>query len=335
MGTLRIKLLGQVSIVHAGVPLGAFPTVKERSLLGYLVINRHRAHARAVLAGRLWGDSPEPQARQSLRTSLWRLRSLVEPHAQGDARHLAIERDTVSFNIGSAYWLDVEELERAADALATDRLGHAHSDDLGPRLERQLADAAALYDGDLLEGCYEDWCIVERERLQCLFVEILSALVAHHRAQGSYAPAIRYARRLLSFDPLLEETHREVMRLYWLAGNRAAALRQYERCKELLGRELDVEPMEETRDLYHRISHANAPEHASLTPEREPALPPGLMSHAAGEHLRDVQLSMRRERLLSELRGIRARFRSAGLFAERSIAALEAAERVLATTDAP
>src|SRR5690606_11472698 len=74
MNILRIKLLGNLEVSRGGKPLAAPSTRKARSLLAFLVLNRRRLHSRDVLAGEFWGDSPQDRARQSLRTTLWRIR---------------------------------------------------------------------------------------------------------------------------------------------------------------------------------------------------------------------------------------------------------------------
>ncbi|MGH2520948.1 MAG: bacterial transcriptional activator domain-containing protein [Anaerolineales bacterium] len=119
--------------------------------------------------------------------------------------------------------------------------------------------AVELYQGDLLEGYYEDWCLFERERLQGILLNALAKLMAHYRSQGAYEQALRCGQRILHDDPLLEEVHREMMRLHCLAGNRGAALRQYGQCRAILAKELDIGPMEETTVLYEQICGSGEP----------------------------------------------------------------------------
>jgi len=120
--------------------------------------------------------------------------------------------------------------------------------------------AVELYRGDFLEGFivkdsyeFEDWAFFERERLQRRFLEALTELSDYCSRQGEYERAIAYAIQILSRDNLQENIHRELMRLYYAAGNRSAALRQYEICKEVTERELGVAPLAETTTLYEQI----------------------------------------------------------------------------------
>jgi DNA-binding SARP family transcriptional activator len=79
----------------------------------------------------------------------------------------------------------------------------------------------------------------------------------YHRIRDSWSDSLTYGGLLLQHDPLREDVHREVMRLYVGAGQRTLALRQYELCREILARELAIEPMEETRTLYTEILHTS------------------------------------------------------------------------------
>ena len=124
----------------------------------------------------------------------------------------------------------------------------------------QLAMATALYRGDFLGGFYldgspafEQWALLERERLRTLAIAAYQQLVDQAATAGQLDAATAYAQRLLQLDPLHEPTHRQLMRLLAHAGQRSAALAQYETCRNLLASELDVTPDEMTTALYERI----------------------------------------------------------------------------------
>lgn len=151
---------------------------------------------------------------------------------------LVKERDTIAL-ASDAIEVDVQEFERLA----------ASSD--ATNLDRTIA----LYGGDLLEGIdvrdpgFEDWLIPERQRLR----EVFLAVLAKRLAQAKGQPAIDLAQRLLAQDPLREEGYRALMRFHAEAGEMGAALRQYETCRAILRRELDVTPSAETEELHRRI----------------------------------------------------------------------------------
>jgi DNA-binding SARP family transcriptional activator len=123
----------------------------------------------------------------------------------------------------------------------------------------RLADAVRLYKGDLLEGWYQGWCLEERERLRRMYLTLLDKLVAHFEATGDHETGIEYARLALERDRARERTHRALMRLLYVSGDRTGALRQYERCVVCLREELDVEPEAKTRSLYESIRRSVTP----------------------------------------------------------------------------
>ena len=116
-----------------------------------------------------------------------------------------------------------------------------------------LKEAVELYRGEFLEGCYADWCLLEREPLFDQLCSVLEGLLRHHESRGELTEAIAFAKRINAFDPLREEMHRALMRLYAALGDRPAALAQYQSCKEILKRELGVAPMPETEALFIKI----------------------------------------------------------------------------------
>ena len=238
MAKLSLTLLGGFQArLHTGETL-ALPTRKAQALLAYLALPPGQAHPRDKLAALLWGGIREESARASLRQALFSIRK-----ALGDGEG-ALRQD------GDALVLAVAAVE--VDTAALER---AVADGTPAALER----AAALYRGDLLSGfaldesAFEEWLLGERERLRELALEGLARLLAHQRKAGAHENAVQTAVRLLALDPLQEAVHRTLMRLYADLGRRGTALRQYQQCVAVLGRELGIEPEPETKTLYQEI----------------------------------------------------------------------------------
>ncbi|MFZ0544458.1 MAG: BTAD domain-containing putative transcriptional regulator [Candidatus Promineifilaceae bacterium] len=250
MSVLHIQLLGGVQLVGPNdAAISLQPTVQN--FLAYLLLHRHRHYCREVLSGLFWGERDESQARRCLSTTLWRLRQELEPEGTPRGTFVTTTHSgEIGFNGQSeAYWLDVAEF----DTKVKNGLDCSPAE-MGAAEARQLEEAAELYTGDLLEGFYDDWVLSPRERLRAQYINCLGRLMRYHNQNYSYERGIYYGRKILDMDPLREEIHREMMRLYDQNGERAQAVQQYEHCREILAEELDILPMPETQALYHQLA---------------------------------------------------------------------------------
>lgn len=249
MARLSVSLFGKLSLRLNGHPLPGFDARKLQQLLCYLLLHRNHPQSREVLASLFWGDHSTEQSKKHLRQTLWQLQSTLTREQQPiDNSLLTVDAEWVGLQSSADLWLDVAEFEDAFTPVQDVR-GH----DLGFERARLLEAAVQLYQGDLLEGWYDDWCLFERERLQNIFLAMLDKLMGHCEANDQHETAIVYGTRILSFDRAREHTHRALMRLQYLAGNRTAALRQYERCSTALEEELGVKPSRSTCSLYEEI----------------------------------------------------------------------------------
>ena len=239
---LALSLLGGVHIALDGAPLTGFVTLKSQALLCYLAVTG-RPHSRDALAALLWGDTPEEDAKASLRQVLWNLQKVV-------GAHVSITRQTVAFDRSVPHWLDVDAFSSATRAGSARAIG-AYS---------RLAEAVDLYAGDFLAGFYvrdapefDEWAAAKREHLRQHALGALEQLAEHQARRGAYSTASEYLGRLLQLDPWREDAHRQRMLLLYYAGRRDAALSQYASLRSVLQSELGEEPAEETTTLYRRI----------------------------------------------------------------------------------
>ncbi len=266
MAGLRIALLGGLEIAGEAAARTTL-TRKARALIAYLALRGARGQSREKLAELLWGNSAEEQARANLRQALSSIRKALN----GDGTvYLVTDGDQISL-AGPDIDLDVALFERLVAEATPDALKRA----------------ATLYKGDLLdgfslkEGSFEAWARAERERLRHLASDALTKLIAHCDEVGDTERCVETAARLLTLDPLREAAHRILMRAYAAQGRHASALKQFEACRDILKRELGVEPEPETVALYRDIrrQRADAPSDTIETapqPEAEgPPLPDG------------------------------------------------------------
>ncbi len=270
MTRLSLALLGPLRITLDGQPVSGFAYHKVRALLAYLAVEADRPHQRDALVGLLWPELPDTAARTNLRQALANLREAI-----GDATarppFLHITRDTIQFNPGSDYDLDVA----AFTALLTACETHPHRS-----LERcrgcvaRMEQALAYYRGDFLaefalgdSAPFEEWQLRHRERLHQRALDALVHLADYHERRGDDAAARRYAQLQIELDPWREEAYRQLMRLLARGGQRSAALAQYEVCRRVLVRDLDVAPAAETTALYEHIRDGTSSELIVLSSE--------------------------------------------------------------------
>jgi DNA-binding SARP family transcriptional activator len=128
---------------------------------------------------------------------------------------------------------------------------------------QQLQETTLLYEGPLLEGWYQDWCLQERERFQGMYLILLDKLMVYFAAHHDYVTSLLYSKRIICIDRARERIHRLMMRLYCLIGDREEALRQYERCAAALHDELGLTPSKITNELYKTIQSDQLEERAS------------------------------------------------------------------------
>lgn len=238
--TLQVKLLGELSITYGDRAVTGISTVRSQALLSYLILHRHAPQSRQRLAFQLWADSTDTQARSNLRKELTYLRR----HLPEADRCLLVESKTLQWSPTLPVTLDVMEFE---EALHTAEKADAET---GLGLLKQTL---ALYQGDLLPSCEDEWIVPERERLQQLYIRVLEQLIDRLQQQRDYRQALSYAQQLLRADAFNEATYCTLMRLYSQSGDRANALQIYHRCMTLLRQELGVDPSASTRRLYEQL----------------------------------------------------------------------------------
>jgi DNA-binding SARP family transcriptional activator len=260
-----------------------------QELFTYLLLHRERPMSRESVAALLWRDALRAQPKKNLRHALWQLQAVVDAQADGaGAQVLVVEAEWVRVNPTSALWLDVAAFEQAVGASA----GIAGNQLDGTRASA-LAAAADLYRGDLLEGCYQDWCLFERERLQNAYLTLLDKLMVRCMTDGAYEAGIGYGERVLRIDRAHERTHRRLMRMRYLDGDRTAALAQYERCVTALRDELNVAPARQTVGLYDEIRADRLEAAEAAHPSRAGDAGAGTVGDL--EQLRMLLLDLRRQ----------------------------------------
>jgi len=248
-GILRIHVLGELDIQQDGAVVRPVSSVRAKSLLAFLVCHADQSHSRQRLAFMLWPDSNESQARTNLRNVLHVLRAAVP----ATERYIEATAGTLRWRQDPSCWIDVVVFRGAAERA---ELADEGSD---PELAA-LQEAAGCYRGDLLEDCYDDWAVAERERLRDTVLSVLRRLAEVLSDRVRHDAAIRAGREVTRRDRFDEAGYRLRMRVHAAAGDRTGAMRVYHECVAVLRQELGVEPSPATQSACADLTRSGEPE---------------------------------------------------------------------------
>jgi DNA-binding SARP family transcriptional activator len=230
-GEFRLNVRAEPSVEWVTVQLP--PTAKSQSLLAYLILYRNKTHSREQLAEQFWQDRPPRRARRSLSTSLWHIH-----RGFTDSNPIESDNQSIQFRFPGETKLDVEQFEAA--------IAQGSSSE---NLEKSIS----IYQGDFLDGYYDDWVISQRYRYQSQYIDASTQLMRYYQEQNDNHQVLDIALKLLKLDPLQENVHRAVMQAYTALGQRSAALKQFEQCQQILSSDLNITPTSETILLHEQI----------------------------------------------------------------------------------
>lgn len=243
------RLLGRPSVCVNGAEILHELPGKTRELFCYLVVFRAKQHVRETLASLLWSEHTPGHSRKYLRQSLWRLHETFAYRRVPDAgKIVTVDHEWVRFMESGLVWVDLVQLESASAVVSRPSDVRVSAPEF-----RQLSRVVPLYRGDLLEGCYTDWCSGERERVRQLYMRVLDTLMSRCQGRRNFGEGIAYGMRSLAVDDARESTYRAIMRLLYLSGDRTSALRLYDRCAAAIWNEFGVQPEAETDRLVREI----------------------------------------------------------------------------------
>ncbi len=238
---LEIRLLGQFEVRLDGAPVD-IPSRPAQSLLAYLLLNPGVAHRRERLAGLLWPDATDANSRGYLRKALWHLRKAIPPGASAGGNYWQVDDIAIAFDANNEYWLDTRVLEQRPDGSGLD----AH-------MQR-----VAVYRGELLPGFYDEWAVLERERLRAIFEQQMGQLLEGLIGAQTWPAVLEWGERWIALGGAPEPAYRALMMARGQQGDLAGVAAVYQRCVEALARELGVEPSAQTHAVYAQLRAGGA-----------------------------------------------------------------------------
>jgi DNA-binding SARP family transcriptional activator len=267
---VQITLAGDVTIdpgdgaerrVLAGPP---------RVVLAALALAQATGVPRDQLAEIVWPDGLPKTWASALRTHVSRVRTLASS-AVGGAGETVVSGEAgyqLVLPEGVTIVVDIDEADNALDAAR-------RALPADPARALQLAgEAADLVRAPFLPGHHGRWAEDVRARMCEVLVGALELVSQAATVLGDGVRAVAAADEAVQREPLRESAHRSLMAALDGAGNRAQALRAYQRLRRVLADELGVDPSPETEAAYLDL--------LGPAPPLRPAAPSPATSHRAG-----------------------------------------------------
>jgi len=258
MARLELRLLGSPTVCFKGQDITNHLSKKAFALISYLVAGPKEKYRREELAGMLWGDIGEDKANYNFRRELWSLRREIKPEYPTNIIFIKFEKGYYFLNCSSEFWSDVPIFTSTIDNVNAPYL--ESNSNLSPQLRNLLDEAVNLYQSDFMEGfrlmdcpIFEEWMFFERERLRLKYVISLRLLARCAYSQCDFLKATELCQKIIQIDSTDESAYQQLMKIFYLTGNRQEALRQYQILEHTLHIQLGLEPLPETQALYESI----------------------------------------------------------------------------------
>lgn len=248
---LVVNFLGRFQVLVKHAEIEEWPGRKTADVLAYLVYHHPRHIHRDVLMDRFWPDASPDSARNCLNVTLHSIRKVFEK-IDASCDFISYRHECYFINPEIGLKMDVEDFQ--------------HCWKSAQRIERESGiavalstyeRAAAIYLGDFLGDNFSAaWADLDRENLKEIYMEILNKLSNYYSLDGKPDVAIDLCDLILKKDNCREDVHRRLMRCYFRIGQRDKAIRQFNKCTEILKTELELAPSKTTVQLFEKIRQA-------------------------------------------------------------------------------
>lgn len=254
MARPRIYLTGKVLVEHGEQRLEEHQLPGRQGRIAFVYVAAHPTCTvgRAELVAAIWGDEPPAELESALNAILSKLRRALKlvglgpPETSIETRH-----GSIALRLPADTWIDLEDARNALDEAE------------GAWKRGDVASAWALANvavsvgrRPFLPDLEAPWIESRRAAHRAMLVRGLERLAEVSRVNQEPELAVQYAGEVLEVDPFREPAYQRLMRLHAEAGNRAAALRVFGRCRDLLRDELGASPSPQTEALFMEILRA-------------------------------------------------------------------------------
>ena len=254
---LEIHFFDRFEVLCNGEAVNVCRSTKGLAILKYLLAHLSRPVSQDYLMSWLWPESDLKRARWSLNTAIRALRETLK-----DSASPISSVDCILFKEGYyrlcptvQVWTDVEEFDARYE-----KGRHLEEDQRVPEAMAEYARAVELYRGDyLVEDLYEDWTMIERERLVNAYVDVLHRLAAYYMKTRQYQKSIQTCYQLLKKEPCHEDSYRLLMDCYIRLGLPTRASHQYRLYERILRHRYGTGPSPEIKALHQSIFGGDSP----------------------------------------------------------------------------
>ncbi len=248
---LTINMLGSSAIFRdpkRPLAADAWVTRRAREILCFIASRRHRRASKDTIIDTFWADANFAVVEKNFHPTVSHIRKALNSNQPLKQNFLLYRDGDYQLNQEFSYFIDIEEFDRlAAEGEAARRARDTEA------MSTAFKKAIALYRGDFMQGCYDNWAEEQRSYYREQYLRILETLASAAQKAAEWSLSLQLAQQILYADPFREDVHCMIMRAHAAEGNRVAVREQFETLRRLLRKELDVEPASETQRIYHEM----------------------------------------------------------------------------------
>lgn len=251
---LTINMLGPVEIFRDWArPFApdAWTTRRARDIFCFITSRPHHRAPKDAIIDTFWRDTDLKTIEKNFHPTMSHVRKALNSNQPLKQNFLAYRDGEYQLNLEFSYRIDTEEFDRL---IAEGEAARRERD--FERCINSYEKAVTLYRGEFMQGSYEPWVEEQRSYFREQHLRMLESLAAVAEKKNEFLRAMDLAQKILKDDPFREDIHCLVMRAQAAQGNRVAVKEQYETLRELLQKELGVEPAMQTQKAYRELVEA-------------------------------------------------------------------------------
>lgn len=248
---LTINMLGSVEILRDPArpfAIDAWTTKRSRDILCFIASRPHCRASKDVIVDTFWAEADSEAVEKNFHPTISHIRKALNSNQLLKQNFLVYRDGDYQLSSDFSYRIDIQEFDRLLMEGEAARRAGQHE-----RCASSYEDAIKLYRGEFMQGCYDAWAEEARAYYREYYLHMLEALVAAALKAEEWSRSLHLAHQVLRDDPFREDVHSMIMRAYAAQGNRAAVKEQYETLRNLVRKELGVEPAAETQKIYRQL----------------------------------------------------------------------------------